>query len=83
MNLKRPIVLLVDLDTFVVLIAKCFSDTLGLNGVGTPVLELESALDIMLKVIEQVVEGFGLSCTVINLGSVGIDASAVLLLRGS
>ena len=83
MDLKRLIVLLVDLEAFVVPAAKRISDACFLNGIGTPVLELESALDVMLEFFEKIVERLSLSGAVFELRFVGVNASAVFLLRGS
>ena len=67
LHLKRLIILLVDLDAAVVSSAQCLCDALLLDGVGTTVLELESALDIVLELFEEVIKGFGLRGPIIKL----------------
>ena len=66
-DLQSLVVLLVDLDATIVPLAESVRNTLLFYGIGTSVFELEAALDIMLEIIEEVVEGLSLRRAIVSV----------------
>ena len=63
-DLQSLVVLLVDLDASVMTATECLGDTLALNRIEASVLELESALDIVVELIKEIIERLGLGSIV-------------------
>ena len=56
-----------DLDAPIMPLAKSVGHALLFHRVGTSVFELEAALDIMLEIIEEVVEGLSLRRAIVSV----------------
>jgi len=72
-----------DFETFVVSAGHSFDNALLLDRVGTTILKLESAIDLMLELIKEIVERLSLSCGIVKVSHRGVLSKTwrLLLLR--